>query len=57
MKVTIIDYGAGNVFSVKAAFERLGKNAILSADINVVKIAINKLFQDLLEDTAASKIL
>lgn len=37
MKVTIIDYGAGNVFSVKAAFERLGKNAILSADKEEIK--------------------
>jgi imidazole glycerol-phosphate synthase subunit HisH len=30
MKITIIDYGAGNVFSVKSAFERLGLNPILS---------------------------
>lgn len=32
MKLTIIDYGAGNVFSVKAAFERLGVSPKLSSD-------------------------
>lgn len=32
MKVTIIDYGAGNVFSVRSAFERIGVNPILNAD-------------------------
>ena len=32
MKLTIINYGAGNVFSVKSAFERLGLQPILSAN-------------------------
>lgn len=32
MKLTIINYGAGNVFSVTSAFQRLGLNPILSAD-------------------------
>jgi glutamine amidotransferase len=32
MKLTIIDYGAGNVFSVKFAFERLGLSPILSSN-------------------------
>lgn len=32
MKVTIIDYGAGNVFSVRSAFERIGVNPILSSN-------------------------
>ncbi|MFN5147783.1 MAG: imidazole glycerol phosphate synthase subunit HisH [Flavobacteriia bacterium] len=31
MRLTIIDYGAGNVFSVKSAFERLGLQPVLSA--------------------------
>jgi len=30
MKLSIIDYGAGNVFSVKSAFERLGISPILT---------------------------
>jgi glutamine amidotransferase len=33
MKLTIINYGAGNVFSVKAAFQRLGIEPLLSNDI------------------------
>jgi glutamine amidotransferase len=32
MKLTIINYGAGNVFSVRSAFERLGLQPVLSAD-------------------------
>jgi glutamine amidotransferase len=32
MKVTIIDYGAGNVFSVASAFRRLGIEPLLTAD-------------------------
>ena len=32
MKLAIISYGAGNVFSVKSAFERLGIEPILTAD-------------------------
>ena len=30
MKVTILDYGAGNIQSVQFALERLGVNAVLS---------------------------
>ncbi len=32
MKIVLLDYGAGNVFSMKAALERLGVNPILTAD-------------------------
>ena len=32
MKLTIIDYGAGNIFSVASAFKRLGVEPVLSAD-------------------------
>jgi imidazole glycerol-phosphate synthase subunit HisH len=32
MKIVLLDYGAGNVFSMKAALERLGMNPILTAD-------------------------
>lgn len=32
MKLAIISYGAGNVFSVKSAFERLGIEPILTSD-------------------------
>ena len=30
MKVTLLDYGAGNIQSVQFALERLGVNAVLS---------------------------
>lgn len=32
MKLTIINYGAGNVYSVRSAFERLGLSPLLSSD-------------------------
>lgn len=32
MKLTIIDYGAGNIFSVASAFQRLGVEPVLSSD-------------------------
>jgi glutamine amidotransferase len=37
MKVAIIDYGSGNVFSVSAALKRLGVNAVVTADSDVIK--------------------
>lgn len=37
MKLTIINYGAGNVFSVKSAFQRLGIEPNLSNDLNEIK--------------------
>ncbi|WP_109831648.1 imidazole glycerol phosphate synthase subunit HisH [Reichenbachiella versicolor] len=43
-KVVIIDYGAGNVKSVKFACERLGLNAELSNDPEVIKSADKLIF-------------
>lgn len=37
MKLTIINYGAGNVFSVRSAFERLGLQPVLSADEDEIR--------------------
>jgi glutamine amidotransferase len=37
MKLTIVDYGAGNVFSVSSAFQRLGIEPILSSDSEMIK--------------------
>jgi glutamine amidotransferase len=37
MKLTIINYGAGNVFSVKSAFQRLGIEPTLSNDLNEIR--------------------
>ncbi len=44
MKVVIIDYGAGNIQSIKFAFERLGVNAILSNDAKVITNAEKVIF-------------
>lgn len=44
MKLVIIDYGAGNTKSVKFAFERLGVNAVLSDDKEVIQSADKVIF-------------
>ena len=35
--ISIIDYGAGNIFSVKNALDYLGLDSILTSDINQIK--------------------
>ena len=44
MELVIIDYGAGNVQSVKYALNRLGIDAILSNDIEVIQKADKIIF-------------
>ena len=44
MEVVIIDYGAGNIQSVKFALQRLGINAILSNQLEVLKKADKIIF-------------
>jgi len=44
MKVVILDYGAGNVRSVAFALERLGVDAILTADPESIKNADRVIF-------------
>ncbi len=39
MKTVIIDYGMGNLHSVKNAFDFLGENAIISSDISEIESA------------------
>ena len=39
MKLVIIDYGAGNIQSIKFAFQRLGVEAQLSNDVETIKNA------------------
>lgn len=43
-KIVIIDYGAGNVKSVKFAFERLGLNALLSNSAETIASADKLIF-------------
>ncbi|MFN5909718.1 MAG: imidazole glycerol phosphate synthase subunit HisH, partial [Bacteroidota bacterium] len=44
MKLTIIDYGAGNVFSVRSAFERLGVTPKLSGNADEISSSDLVLF-------------
>lgn len=44
MKVVILDYGAGNIQSVKFAFNRLGVNPILTNDPTVIASADKVIF-------------
>ena len=39
MKVVIVDYGAGNCFSVEQAFLRLGYETTISSELEVIKAA------------------
>ncbi|MCK5824018.1 MAG: imidazole glycerol phosphate synthase subunit HisH [Ichthyobacteriaceae bacterium] len=42
--IVIVDYGAGNIQSVKFAFERLGVDAVLTSDVEVIKKADKVIF-------------
>lgn len=44
MKIVIIDYGAGNIFSVQQAFKRLGFNTILSNEEAEIRSATHVIF-------------
>lgn len=43
-QVVIIDYGAGNIQSIKFALERLGYEGVLSSDSEVIKAARKVIF-------------
>ena len=38
-KVTIIDYGSGNIFSVNQAFKKIGSETIITSDTKVIESA------------------
>jgi glutamine amidotransferase len=44
MKIVIIDYGAGNIKSIQFAFKRLGYEAILTSDPELIKAADKVIF-------------
>lgn len=44
MKVVIIDYGAGNIQSIRFALERLGATAVLSDDAEEIRHASHVIF-------------
>lgn len=57
MKIVIINYGAGNIQSIKFAIQRLGYEAILSDDIEEIRAADKVIFPGVGEASSAMKKL
>lgn len=57
MKVVIIDYGAGNIQSIRFALERLGATAILSHDADTIQKAKHVIFPGVGEASSAMEKL
>ncbi len=57
MKIVIINYGAGNIQSIKFAIQRLGYQAILSHDIEEIQHADKVIFPGVGEASSAMKKL
>ncbi|MDD4819351.1 MAG: imidazole glycerol phosphate synthase subunit HisH [Flavobacteriales bacterium] len=57
MKIAIIDYGAGNVFSVSTAVQRLGYSAVLTSSADEIKSADKVIFPGVGQAGAAMESL
>jgi len=57
MKIIILDYGAGNIKSIQFAFQRLGYDAILSANPEDINNADKVIFPGVGEASSAMKKL
>lgn len=57
MKIVIIDYGAGNIQSIKFAIKRLGYEAVLTSDIEEIQKADKVIFPGVGEASSAMKML
>ena len=57
MKIVIIDYGAGNIQSIKFAIKRLGYEAVLSKDTEEISNADKVIFPGVGEAGSAMKML
>ena len=57
MKIAIINYGAGNIQSIKFAFQRLGYEAILTHDEDQIKNADKVILPGVGEASSAMKML
>lgn len=57
MKLVIIDYGAGNIKSIQFAFKRLGFDAVLTNDIDIIKTADKVIFPGVGEASSAMEKL
>lgn len=57
MKIAIIDYGAGNIQSIKFAVQRLGFEAILSSNVEEIQNADKVIFPGVGEAGSAMRML
>lgn len=57
MKIILIDYGAGNIQSIKFAIKRLGYEAVLSHDVTEIQQADKIIFPGVGEASSAMKKL
>jgi glutamine amidotransferase len=57
MKIVIIDYGAGNIFSVQTALRRLGYEAVLSNEVGEISSADRVIFPGVGQASAAMQQL
>lgn len=57
MKIVIIDYGAGNIQSIKFAIQRLGYEAVLSKDAEAIQDADKVIFPGVGEASSAMRKL
>ncbi len=57
MKIVIINYGAGNIQSIKFALQRLGYDAVLSNDVDEIRNADKVIFPGVGEASSAMKKL
>jgi len=57
MKIVIINYGAGNIQSIKFAFKRLGYDAVLSNDAEEIRKADKVIFPGVGEASSAMQKL
>ncbi len=57
MKIVIINYGAGNIQSIKFAIKRLGYDAVLSNNVNEIKAADKVIFPGVGEASSAMQKL
>jgi glutamine amidotransferase len=53
MSISIIDYGAGNIQSIRFALERLGFSSILTSDINTIRSSSHVIFPGVGEASSA----
>ena len=53
MKIAIVKYNAGNVFSVECALRRLGVEPVLTADPDVLRAADKVVFPGVGEASSA----